>query len=153
MVWRLPTRRKREIIKRLFLQWHPERNIGDADLCKKVFQYLQDEIEKLERENEESDEGSYKSFYHVWTTRAELYRTQRQEYRAKFVKTYGSWEASTSHSTSGSVPPSFCKKNPQPGEARRWYRQAEEDLKAAQEDWRFGTTSYEWMCFKCHQVG
>ena len=153
MVWRLPTRRKRKIIKRLFLQWHPERNIGDADLCKKVFQYLQNEIEKLERDDEESDQGSYKSFYHVWTTRAELYCTQRQEYRAKFVKTYGSWEASTSHSRSGWVPPSFCKKNPQPGEARRWFRQAEEDLKAAQEDLRFGTTFYEWVCFKCHQVG
>ena len=153
MVWRLPTRRKRKIIKRLFLQWHPERNIGDADLCKKVFQYLQNEIEKLERDDEESDQGSYKSFYHVWTTRAELFCTQRQEYRAKFVKTYGSWEASTSHSRSGWVPPSFCKKNPQPGEARRWFRQAEEDLKAAQEDLRFGTTFYEWVCFKCHQVG
>jgi len=153
MIWRLPTRRKKKIIKRLFLQWHPERNIGDADLCEKVFQYLQNEIEKLERDDEESDQGSYKSFYHVWTTRAELYRTRRQEYRAKFVKTYGSWEASTSHSTSGWVPPSFCKKNPQPGEARRWFRQAEEDLKAAQEDLRFGTTFYEWVCFKCHQVG
>ena len=153
MVWRLPARRKRKIIKRLFLQWHPERNMGDADLCKEVFQYLQMEIEKLEKGDKEGDQGKYESFYHGWTTRAELYRTQRQEYREKFVKTYGSWEASTSQSTSGWVPPSFCKKNPQPGEARRWFRQAEEDLKAAQEQLRSGTTSYEWVCFKCHQVG
>lgn len=43
-------------------------------------------------------------------------------------------------------------KNPQPGEARRWLRQAEADLVAASNDLSSGNPSYEWACFKCHQV-
>ena len=50
------------------------------------------------------------------------------------------------------VPPSFCETNPQPGQARRWFRQAEADLNAVVNDLQTGNASYEWACFKCHQV-
>jgi sacsin len=37
--------------------------------------------------------------------------------------------------------------NPQPGEAKRWIRQAKYDLQAAN-----GEAAHEWICYKCHQA-
>ena len=42
--------------------------------------------------------------------------------------------------------------NPQPREARRWFRQAQADLAAVENDINTVTPSYEWACLKCHQV-
>lgn len=114
VAWNLPEKRRIKIIKRLFLQWHPEKNIGDAEFYNEVIQHL---------------------------------HTRRQEYRAAFDKKYGSRETSKTHSFKSGIPPSFCKKNPQPGQARRWFRQAEADLRAVKQDLAVETPSYEWACF------
>lgn len=42
--------------------------------------------------------------------------------------------------------------NPQPREARRWFRQAQADLAAVENDINTVKPSYEWACFKCHQA-
>lgn len=42
--------------------------------------------------------------------------------------------------------------NPQPGEAKRWLRQAYADLEAVDNDISSGKPSFEWACFKCHQA-
>ena len=153
VAWNLPEKRRMKIIKRLFLQWHPEKNLGDAELYNEVIQHLQNEIGKLDSgETTCKQESSYKLFYNVWTKRAKLHHTRRQEYRAAFDKKYGSRETSTTHSFKAGIPPSFCKKNPQPGQARRWFRQAEADLRAVKHDLAAETPSYEWACFKSHQV-
>ena len=137
----------------MFLQWHPEKNFGDAELYNEVIQHLQNEIGKLDSgETTCNQVSSYKPFYDVWTKRAKLHRTRRQEYRATFDKKYGSQETSATHSFKSGIPPSFCKKNPQPGQARRWFRQAEADLRAVKQDLAVETPSYEWACFKSHQV-
>ena len=153
VAWNLPEKKRIKIIKRLFLQWHPEKNLGDAGLYNEVIQHLQNEIGKLDSgETTCNQVSSYKLFYNVWTKRAKLHHTRRQEYRAAFDKKYGSRETSTTHSFKAGIPPSFCKKNPQPGQARRWFRQAEADLKAVKHDLAVETPSYEWACFKSHQV-
>ena len=50
------------------------------------------------------------------------------------------------------VPPIFRTTNPQPRQARRWFRQAEADLAAVFNDINTPKPSYEWACLKCHQV-
>ena len=163
--WRLPEERRRQIIKRLFLQWHPDKNPGNEEFCTEVFQHIKNEIERLERgesrrgESWSSDsyyQGSYGAFYGFWGARARQYNSQRQEYRDSFFRHYGSCGHSTrshtSRTRSWEVPPSFCTTNPQPRESRRWFRQAEADLAAADNDIGTQKPSYEWACFKCHQV-
>ena len=157
--WRLPEDRRRQIVKRLFLQWHPDKNPGNEAFCTEVFQHIKNEIERLEkgescrRESWSSDSrthrGSYGAFYGFWGTRARQYRSQRQEYRDSFFRHYGT---SGYRTRSWYVPPSFCATNPQPREARRWFRQAEADLAAVDNDITTVKPSYEWACFKCHQV-
>ena len=156
--WRLPEERRRKIVKRLFLRWHPDKNLGDETFCTEAFQHIQNEIARLEkderREGEsENHQRSYETFFNHWRERARRHNAQRREYKETFIRKYGTREST---STSGDpwpcIPPSFCKKNPQPGEARRWFRQAEADLAAADNDLATEKPSYEWVCFKCHQV-
>ena len=150
--WKLPEERRRRIVKRLFLQWHPDKNPGNEVFCTEVFQHIKSEIERLERGESHiggSWSSTYGAFYGFWGRRARQYNSQRQEYRERFFRHYGS---SGNRTGSWHVPPSFCTTNPQPQEARRWFRQAEADLKAADNDIATVKPSYEWACFKCHQV-
>ncbi|XP_068720137.1 sacsin-like [Montipora capricornis] len=47
---------------------------------------------------------------------------------------------------------SFCTRNPQPQEAKRWLRQAKADLEAAVNGFSLTIPFYEWICFQCHQA-
>ena len=106
---------------------------------------------RSEREGSESYHygGSYGAFFGFWGTRAREYSSRRREYQETYHRHYGTWGHGT---RTWEVPPSFCETNPQPGQARRWFRQAEADLNAVMNDIQTGNASYEWACFKCHQV-
>ena len=160
--WTLPEGNRQKIIKRLYLRWHPDKNPGGETFCTAVFQHLQSEIARLERGESRGSaspstastgyRGFYATFFGFWGSRASRHRSKRHRYEDNFSQHYGCWGASSCHSSWGYVPPSFCATNPQPGEARRWFRQAKADLAAAENDICTGRPSYEWACFKCHQV-
>ncbi|XP_078348598.1 sacsin-like [Oculina patagonica] len=142
--WRQEEVQRRQIVKRLFLRWHPDKNKGNEEFCTQVFQHIQSEICRL---------GSvYDDFFVSWGARAREHGSQREEYRMRFSQQYGSWGGTTDQKSWHNVPPSFCKVNSQPGEARRWFRQAEADLVAGADEIAFNKPSYEWACFKCHQA-
>ena len=157
--WGLSEDRRRQVVKRLFLLWHPDKNPGNEEFCTEVFQHIKNEIERLEREGwgrserERSESyhhgGSYGAFFGFWGTRAREYSSRRREYQETYHRHYGTWGHGT---RTWEVPPSFSETNPQPGQARRWFRQAEADLNAVVNDVHTGNASYEWACFKCHQV-
>ena len=153
--WKLSEDIRRQIIKRLILQWHPDKNPGNEVFCTEIFQHIKNEIERLEREQlrrcmeTESPHGSYGVYFPFWGARARQYNSQRQEYTENFIRHHGSW---SHRSRSWEVPPSFCTTNPQPAQARRWFRQAEADLAAADNDISSAKPSFVWACFKCHQV-
>ena len=157
--WGLSEDRRRQVVKRLFLLWHPDKNPGNEEFCTEVFQHIRNEIDRLEREGwgrseREGSEsyhygGSYGAFFGFWGTRTREYSSRRREYQETYHRHYGTWGHGT---RTWEVPPSFCETNPQPGQARRWFRQAEADLNAVVNDVHTGNASYEWACFKCHQV-
>ena len=145
--WELPKQKRDKIIKRVYLTWHPDKNPGNEEFSTKVFQFLQSEIARLERGeprrpraeartagfNDEYSCGGYSSFFTNWNHRARTHRSQHDHFKED-------------HVGSGSHRP-----NPQPREARRWFRQADADLKAAG-NYSGAQPSYEWVCFLCHQV-
>ena len=145
--WKLPEEKRRKIIKRLYLQWHPDKNVGGEEFCTEVSKHIQSETSRLERGeprgkqssevgSSRSEHGFYDDFFHSWEGRARDHHTQREGYgsRQQFPR---------------NTPRA---KNPQPGEARRWLRQAEADIAATENDIVYQRPSYEWACFKCHQV-
>ena len=161
--WKLPKDKRRQVVKRLFLQWHPDKNPGNEEFCTEVFLFIKSQIERLERlerlerarrrESGSSESfdysGSYGAYFGFWGTRARHYSSRRQTYRETYYQHYGSRDPGT---RTWEVPPSFCTTNPQPRQAKRWFRQAEADLKAVVNDMNFFNPSYEWACLKCHQV-
>ncbi|KAJ7350103.1 hypothetical protein OS493_038436 [Desmophyllum pertusum] len=141
--WRLPEEQRTQIVKRLILRWSPEKNLGDEEFCSEAFEHIKNEISRLGQ--------SYDGYIDAWVARAREHGSHREEYRKRFSREYGSWESSSSQRRRN-FPPSFCRRNPQPGEARRWFRQAEADLAAGGNEIYFSRPSYEWACFKCHQA-
>ncbi|XP_020614876.1 sacsin-like isoform X1 [Orbicella faveolata] len=137
--WRLPEEQKRQIVKRLILRWHPEKNLGDEEFCSEAFEHIKNAISQLG--------GSYDDYIDAWVTRAIEHGTRREEYRERLANSDRSWESSSCH-----MPPRFCIRNPQPEEAKRWFRQAEADLAAGANEIDSSRPSYEWACFKCHQA-
>ena len=142
--WRLTEEERRQIIKRLCLRWHPEKNLGDEEFYGAAFQHIQNEVSRLG--------GFYEDLFAYWEARAREHGSQRKGYRERFSRKYGSWGSSSGHRLRGNFPPSFCQRNPQYGEAKRWFRQANADLEAGANELAFSRPSYEWACFKCHQV-
>ncbi|XP_068753805.1 sacsin-like isoform X2 [Montipora capricornis] len=155
--FRLPEQRRRKIIKRVYLQWHPEKSRKDEAFCQQVLQHLKNEVARLKQvelqrtgsESESSQETPYEAFFDLWTARAQTYHASRQSYRKRYEASGG---ASMLQRRKSGIPPSFSNKNPQPGEASRWFRQAEADLRAAGKDLVVGNPSFEWACFKSHQA-
>ena len=49
--YRLPEDKRRKVVKRLFLQWNPNRNPGNKTFCSQVFQHIRREIQKMEGED------------------------------------------------------------------------------------------------------
>ena len=146
--WKLPKQKRDKIIKRVYLTWHPDKNPGNEEFSTEVFQYLQREIARLERGEprrpraearrlgfkHENYYGGYSSFFTNWNRRAGRHRSQYDHFQENYARSRS------------------YRANPQPGEARRWFRQAQADLKAAGNDFSGAQPSYEWVCFKCHQV-
>ena len=157
--WGYPEAIRRNVIKRLTLQWHPDRNPGNEEFCTKVFQHIMNEIELREKEGTAESErqdirryhhrGCYSGLFSFWGARAGQYKSRLRDYQDSYYELHGSWNH---HQTSWEVPPSFCSRNPQPRQAQRWLRQASADLEAVDNDINSEKPSYEWACFKCHQV-
>ena len=162
--WRQPEDVRRRVVKRLYLRWHPDKNLGNEEFCKEVCHYIESEIARLSRPKYNPSyyggcsTGLYGGLFACWRTRASRHRRCRDQYRVSFsqryprgTRSYLSTFSSCSY-TRRYVPPSFSTSNPQPQEARRWLRQAEVDLEAVANDECSASVFYEWACFKCHQV-
>ena len=132
----------KKVIKRLWLKWHPDKNIGKELFCTEVFKFIQKEAERLRGESNDSFWSFEGSSFSRYGQRGNKFNQQRRDFYKRGRQGY-SW-------SSGYWKASGETKNPQPGEARRWYRQAGYDLFAAKSD--LPERNYEWVCFKCHQV-
>ncbi|KAL3881101.1 hypothetical protein ACJMK2_027563 [Sinanodonta woodiana] len=164
--WTKDEKEKRQIIKRLYLKWHPDKNPGNEALCTKVFQYIQHLIYKFENgqfedSKSDDDDDASKGPGH-YRTRSHYRHTSQQRYsqwdsffdfmgrRArKHRHQYQSYSESDFSYSGFSFEPS-----PQPREAQRWQKQAVLDLDAAKETQRTAEALrlHNWVCYQCHQA-
>jgi len=153
--WKTEQDDRNKILKRLILQWHPD-NRDDSDLATKVTQFILFASDRLDHglPLKDSSAGDSSLFYHSYylsmvrnlSQRATEYRRQQIEYERNYV-------CNTSHVAEQNFFQSFLTGvNPQPGEGRRWLRQAEMDERAANSDEVVESKAYEWACYKYYQV-
>ena len=162
--WLLPEPQRKKVVKRLLLRWHPDKNIGNEEFATVITQHVQAELERLElglprpsnfdpsqfdfdprnpfsnsTSFKQNFANAYKYFFDQMNQRAKEHKQQRERYKEN-------------RDNSASDGYFFQGTNPQPGQAKRFLRQAQEDLRAADNDFDALDPAYEWTCFKAHQV-
>ena len=132
--WEIPEDERTQIVKRLFMRWFSRKD---------ALQHLKNEVSRLG--------GCYDDLFALLEERVKQRDSQRKKYREDCLDDRGPWPPSPDDD----IPPIFfrkTRKNPQPEEAKRWLRQADADLDSCSRERAFTTDSFEWLCFKCHQV-
>ena len=160
------------------MRWHPDKNSGNIKLATSLTQHIQTELERLElglkrpktydsfHQSFHADARNpfakstsfqenfyyyYQQFFEQMNRRAKEHKEQKERYRENFNREYKF--TNQSRNFHFDVPPTFASSNPQPAQARKFLRQAEEDLKAADNDFSsVNNPAYEWVYIKAHQV-
>lgn len=173
--WHLPDAERRKIIKRLLLKWHPDKNLDNQSVSTIITQHIYAEVERLEMglprpKKFEEFQGqfdfdprnpfansttfqqnfynAYQYFFEQMNRRAKEHKEQRERYKENFSREYGP----NRFNYNCEVPPSFSSTNPQPAQAKRFFRQGQEDLRASRNDYKTDEPAFEWVCFKAHQA-
>lgn len=162
----------------MYLKWHPDKNPDNEKVATSLTQHIQAELERLElglgrakdykgfqqtfqadprnpfsksASFKENFYRSYHKFFDEMNRRAKEHKEQKERYKENFSREYRFFNESKNFNFD--VPPTFASTNPQPAQARKFLKQAEEDLKAADNDFNSPTNpAYEWVCIKAHQV-
>lgn len=143
-IWPLPEEERNKAIKRLYLRWHPDKNLDCYDLATEAFKYLKNRIDELlnGRAQNQGAGGQrrhqdFREYYSSWNQEAKYHRQGRESF-SRAHRAYNFW--------------AYNQNVPRPNreEAQRWCRQARCDLQAAHRDVNGGST--EWCLFKVHQA-
>ncbi|RXM32098.1 Sacsin [Acipenser ruthenus] len=157
-IWGLPEDERRKAIRRLYLKWHPDKNLDNTKLAEEVYKYIQQKIVELEQGRSGKGGGfgstttnqrhsgtqryqDTRSFFKQWDREASRHRTGRTSFHQRYSsQEFNFW---TFHSTQENSQTNTA-------EAQRWVRQAKCDLAAASND--KGHSATEWVLFKVHQA-
>ncbi|XP_060112712.1 sacsin-like [Heteronotia binoei] len=163
-IWSLSKEERKKAIRRLYLCYHPDKNLGQEVLANEIFKYLK---EKIEMENKGLKSGSsggpksggsfnrnswnFSKYWSEWDQQAHQHQQRRQEFtrqrqsrRGGSNFTYNFWSF---HGYGTKTRQSKCSGME---EARRWLRQAEYDLRAAANEFDSGST--EWLLYKTYRA-
>ena len=170
--WRIPEADRKKFVKRLLLRWHPDKNPDNIRLATTVTQFILDALDRLEKgltidDNEEVTTatgygyrgwsggsghstwgGFHRSYYEHMNQRARRHQQQHQDFASNTSnrRRPARWRG-------GFFAQFYTHLNPQPGEARRWLRQATADVDAAVNDQGCGRCcAFEWACYKYYRV-
>jgi hypothetical protein len=135
--------------KRLLLQYHPDKHQDNKDYFKELTQFIYFIKNRLEKGESVEDSVIFDAFNnqpYVPTSRFAETCNNRGKSHARYQQNYN-------HPAGGSSGffNHFYSKGSQPGQAMRWFRQAEADYRASVSD-TDQSHAYNWACFKCHQV-
>ncbi|XP_037395205.1 sacsin [Pygocentrus nattereri] len=143
-IWNMPPEDKCKALRRLYLRWHPDKNLDNPDLANEAFKYLKNKINELQQGKTKcstfSSSNDFRDYWSRWNEEARSHRRGRERfYQNNSRQYYNFW--------------SYYRETPRPNreEAKRWYKQAQFDLNAAQSE-TTGKGSPEWCLFKVHQA-
>ncbi|XP_045166739.1 sacsin-like [Mercenaria mercenaria] len=168
--WKQPEVEKRKIVKRLLLKWHPDQNHDNVEFCNKVFQCIQQCLQRLNKSldlvnDDADDEGAQSSgrnfdfsfpedYWSSWLQRLlERYKRGRKFYEERYKsRTYdecdGDWNAKRAFFGEPELHPYHYR-----AEARRWQKQAKSDLdNSTLSLQRKPNNSFNWVCYMAHQA-
>ncbi|KAK6186977.1 hypothetical protein SNE40_006231 [Patella caerulea] len=148
---------RRRVLKRLLLKWHPDKNRHNVVQSTEITQHILNYVERLKRglslddESVSDDEAgsarrsqhnrSYERFYSNVNSRARNKARHCEDQRSN--TRYNN--DNSFHRSARDEP------KPSPGQAEQWLKQADCDLKAAEQSLSSGASEHNWICYKCQQ--
>ncbi|XP_069136655.1 sacsin-like [Argopecten irradians] len=154
-IWALPEKERNVIFKRYLRQWHPDKNFGNEEQATETFKYIKfvwdrltngkpgnidDDVDPSSYSDSRSSTNQkfYDNVYRQCSREREWFRasagTQRGQHRA-----YNVFDDDPV---------------PNPIQQRKWFKQAELDLCAADHFMQSAkeVQGYNWICYMCHQA-
>ena len=156
-IWKLNLELRNKALRRLYLKWHPDKNLENPERAQEIFLFLKREIDRLEEANNTSqgshdeDENSDLESGHLSpgtvNTRGNFFRWDRMASCHR--------DAEREEAANNNIPP-FEEPviQPRPEEGRRWVEQAKTDFNVLCSiyDMASDTNGYGYVCFMAHQV-
>ncbi|XP_072166134.1 sacsin-like [Diadema setosum] len=143
-IWKLPEEERKKAIHRLMLKWHPDKHPeGPSHLFNEAFKHLQRELDRLTK--------GVSTYHDIFRRASQRASDDRHRFNTYGGYAGGSWrKGSESRNWQ-----SFFEEHRRPDlpNARRWLRQAYEDLRSGRNEMNphDRKPSFEWVSFKCHQ--
>ena len=159
-IWKLPEDKRKKALKRLYLRWHPDKNMDMQEIANEVMKYIQNEVGRLSRGGSTAGGGNnsnmvqpdfsdflrepqdFSDFFRDWNQQA---RRQRSSYD-NFRRHNPAFTGFTSSSSRRRYQP------PSPRLAEIWMSQSREDLRSVQILLTTREPPYCLVCFQSHQV-
>ena len=154
-VFRMPTAERKTAIRRLFLKWHPDKNLSNPAIAEEAFKFLKHE---LERQEEHGSESSWQWYSSTWNNTAHSHKYYYQQYyspRSSGAGGGGGGSGSRGRSSTGFFGGGGFTPPKQEAEGKRWIRQAEVDFKALDTLLKKAKTNNNLssnVCFMAHEV-
>ena len=141
-IWKLSGDMKRKAIKRMYLKWHPDKNLHNTHLAEEAFKFLKQQIERLEKglpmddpdkprddsmPHQDFTSDFWGSFFRTWDhTARNHHHYQQSEWKwssdsSSGTSDYGQRSSSNFH---------FPDTTPDIDKAQKWFKQAQCDYKA-----------------------
>ena len=156
-IFKLPQAERKRLIQRLFLKWHPDKNLGNPVIAEEAFKFLKQELERQEH----GSEFSWQRYSHAWNATAHSHKYYYQQYYnpSRGGSSTGFFGGGGSRSRGGSSTGFFgggaFTPPKQEAEGKRWIRQAEIDFKALNTLSKKAKTNNNIsgnVCFMAHEV-
>ncbi|XP_052087293.1 sacsin-like [Mytilus californianus] len=134
--------KRRLLIKRLRVTWHPDQNFGNEDYATKVFQFIENLIRDLKDGKLIDDEFNEQSRYRGEDLPKSPYFAQSPKYYQDNTRSHNTFAHGENR-----------EKVSIPRNARKWLRQATCDRDAAKAFIPHARPmqSFNWICYHCHQ--
>ena len=150
-IWKLPEDKRKKALKRLYLRWHPDKNMNMQEIANEMMKFIQNEVERLSTggstagggNNSNMAQSDFSDIFRNWNQRA---RRQRSSYD-NFHRYNPGFTGFTSSSSS--------RRRYQPPNRRLaeiWMSQSREDLRSVQHVLTAREPLYCLVCFQSHQV-
>ena len=159
-IWKLPEDKRKKAVRRLYLRWHPDKNMEMQEIANEVMKFIQNEVDRLSRGGSTARDGDnfnrgrpdfsdffreqqdFSDFFRHWNQRARRQRSSYDNFRRHNPRFTGFKSSSSRRHYQA----------PNPRLAKIWMNQSREDLRSVKYLLAAREPLYYLVCFQCHQV-
>ena len=149
--WRLPPDLRRKAIHRLYLLWHPDKNLNNPEFAAEMMKFLLEQIERMKQEEKRLGEKRENFNFDEMVRQCDR-QASRDNAAFYNYRSHSSFSTSGFRFNSDMFHSAEAYTTPNPREAKRWIEQAEGDLSDCQWLGRATEPRDAIACFESQQI-